>query len=69
MKLLISEKISYYRKQKNMTQEQLAKQIGISAQAVSGWEREAGYPDITLLPGISHALGISIDELEESMVD
>ena len=63
MKLLIGEKISYYRKQKNMTQEQLANQIGISAQAVSGWERGVGYPDITLLPGISHALGISIDEL------
>ena len=63
MKLLIGEKINYYRKQKNMTQEQLAGQIGISAQAVSGWERETGYPDITLLPGISHALGISIDEL------
>ena len=63
MKLLIGEKISHYRKQKNMTQEQLANQIGISAQAVSGWEREVGYPDITLLPGISHALGISIDEL------
>lgn len=63
MKLLVGEKISYYRKQKNMTQEQLANQIGISAQAVSGWEREVGYPDIVLLPGISHALGISIDEL------
>lgn len=63
MKLRIGEKISYYRKQKNMTQEQLANQIGISAQAVSGWEREVGYPDIVLLPGISHALGISIDEL------
>ncbi|MBQ7923412.1 MAG: XRE family transcriptional regulator [Clostridia bacterium] len=63
MKLLIGEKISYYRKRKNMTQEQLANRLGISAQAVSGWEREVGYPDITLLPGISHALGISIDEL------
>lgn len=63
MKLLIGKKISYYRKQKNITQEQLAGKIGISAQAVSGWEREVGYPDITLFPGISHALGISIDEL------
>jgi len=63
MQLLIGEKISFYRKKKNMTQEQLANQIGISAQAVSGWERYVGYPDITLLPGISHALGISIDEL------
>ena len=46
-----------------MTQEQLANQIGISAQAISGWERGIGYPDITLLPSISHTLEISIDEL------
>lgn len=63
MKLLIGEKIIHYRKKKNMTQEELAKMIGISPQAVSGWERECGYPDITLLPGIAHALGITIDEL------
>ena len=63
MKLFIGEKISYYRKKKNMTQDELAKMIGISPQAVSGWERECGYPDITLLPGLSRALGITIDEL------
>ena len=63
MKLLIGEKISYYRKQKNMTQEQLANQIGISAQAVSGWEREVGYPDITLLQPLAYYFGVSLDEL------
>lgn len=63
MKLLIAEKIYYYRKKKDMTQEDLANAIGVSAQAVSGWERNCGYPDITLLPGIAHALGITIDEL------
>ena len=63
MKLLIAEKIYQYRKKKDMTQEELANMIGVSAQAVSGWERNCGYPDITLLPGIAHALGITIDEL------
>ena len=63
MKLHIGEKISHYRKLKNMTQEQLASRIGISAQAVSGWERAVGYPDITLLPGLSHVLGVTIDTL------
>lgn len=63
MKLLIGEKIQHYRKKNDMTQEDLANQIGVSPQAVSGWERNCGYPDITLLPGLSHALGITIDEL------
>lgn len=63
MKLNISEKILHYRKRKNFTQEELASAIGVSAQAVSGWERDCGYPDITLLPGIARTLGISIDEL------
>lgn len=63
MRLLIGEKIQHYRKKNDMTQEDLAIQIGVSPQAVSGWERNCGYPDITLLPGISHALGITIDEL------
>ncbi|MBQ4354212.1 MAG: helix-turn-helix transcriptional regulator [Clostridia bacterium] len=63
MKLLIAERIVHYRKLKNMTQESLAGAVGVSAQAVSGWERSCGYPDITLLPGIAHTLGITIDEL------
>lgn len=63
MKLIIGDKINYHRKKKNMTQEDLANMVGISAQAVSGWERNCGYPDITLLPGIARALGITIDEL------
>lgn len=60
---MIAEKIYYYRKKNDLTQEDLANAIGVSAQAVSGWERSCGYPDITLLPGIAHTLGITIDEL------
>lgn len=63
MKLLIAERIYNHRKRKNMTQEELAASIGVSSQAVSDWERSCGYPDITLLPGIAHTLGITIDEL------
>ncbi len=63
MKILIGKKIIHYRKKKNLTQEELAASVGVSPQAVSGWERECGYPDITLLPGIAHTLGITIDEL------
>lgn len=46
-----------------MTQEQLAAEIGVSAQAVSKWERGATMPDISLLPDISVLFGVSIDEL------
>lgn len=63
MKLLIGEKILQYRKKNDMTQDQLAASVGVCAQAVSGWERGCSYPDITLLPGIAHTLGITIDEL------
>lgn len=50
------------RKEKGMTQEQLADAVGVSAQAVSKWEMNS-YPDAALLPGIAEKLGVSIDEL------
>ena len=45
------------------TQEELAQRIGVSAQAISNWERGVGYPDVTMLPSLAAALGISTDEL------
>lgn len=50
------------RKEKNITQEQLADAVGVSAQAVSKWEM-TGFPDSQLLPSIADYLGVSIDEL------
>lgn len=50
------------RKQKGLTQEQLADTVGVSAQAVSKWEQN-GFPDTPLLPAIADSLGVSIDEL------
>ena len=62
MELKIGEKIAKYRKQKDYTQEQLGKLVGVSGQAVSKWEN-GGVPDTYLLPTISKVLGVSIDAL------
>lgn len=51
------------RKEKGMTQMELADQLNISFQAVSNWERGMSMPDISKLPEISELLGISVDEL------
>ena len=47
----------------NLTQDQLAEQMGVSSQAVSKWENDLSCPDISLLPSLSDLFGISIDEL------
>lgn len=59
----ISEQISRLRRQKGMTQEQLASRLGVSYQAVSKWENEQSCPEITLLPLLSDVFQISLDEL------
>ena len=56
-------KISAARKAKNMTQMELADQMGISFQAVSNWERGSSMPDISKLPELAEILGVSIDQL------
>ncbi len=58
----IGSRISELRKEKAVTQDELAKAVGISAQAVSKWER-GGVPDIELLPVIADYFGVSIDYL------
>lgn len=50
----------------NLTQEKLAETLGVTAQAVSKWENGVGYPDIALLPELSAALGVTLDELFET---
>lgn len=50
------------RKEKGITQEQLADAVGVSAQAVSKWEMTS-FPDTQLLPAIAEFLGVTIDEL------
>lgn len=62
----IGKQIRTHRQRANMTQEKLAEALNVTAQAVSKWENEVGCPDISLLPELSAALGITIDELFES---
>lgn len=63
MKLLIGENIKKMRFERNLTQEEIATQLGVSFQAVSKWERGEGYPDITMLPVIANYFKVSVDEL------
>ena len=59
----IGNRIARYRKAKNLTQEALANQMGVSSQAVSKWETDASCPDISALPQLCRILGITTDEL------
>jgi len=59
----ISECILNYRKERGISQGEFGELLGVSAFAVSKWEREVCYPDIFLLPDISNLIGISIDEM------
>ncbi len=51
------------RKEKNLTQKDLAKMLNVTDKAVSKWERGKSYPDISLLEPLSEALNISVVEL------
>lgn len=59
----IGNKIKILRKQRGITQEQLADSIGVSFQAVSKWENNIALPDITLAPILASYFGVSMDEL------
>ncbi|MBQ9899167.1 MAG: helix-turn-helix domain-containing protein [Ruminococcus sp.] len=62
MKLKFSENLSRARREKGLTQSQLASQLSVTPQAVSKWEK-GSYPDSELLPEISRILGVSLDVL------
>lgn len=49
------------RKEKNMTQKQVADLMNISDKTISKWERGLGFPDISLLPELSQIFGVSVD--------
>ncbi len=59
----IHQNIAYYRKRLGYTQEQLAAQLGVTAQSVSKWENELSSPDISLLPDLAKALGVDVNAL------
>ena len=57
--------IAALRKQKGMTQLELARQMGVTNKAVSKWERDLSFPDVASLPKLAEVLGTSVDELLE----
>ena len=61
--MTFAEKLKSIRKQAGMSQEQLAEKLGVSRQAVTKWETDAGIPDIENIMAISALFDISIDEL------
>ncbi|MDO5399913.1 MAG: helix-turn-helix transcriptional regulator [Eubacteriales bacterium] len=63
MNLKIGETIKALRRQRDLTQEEVAAHLGISFQSVSKWERGEGYPDITMLPALANYFHVTVDEL------
>ncbi len=59
----LGKMIRKYRKIRNLTQEEMAGRLGVTAPAVNKWENENSYPDITLLAPIARLLDISLDTL------
>ena len=63
MKETFGQRFLKLRKARNLTQEDIAKKLNISAQAVSKWENDVSSPDISLLSDIASIFNITIDEL------
>ena len=65
MDMTIGKRIAFFRKEKGLTQEELASHMGISPQAVSKWENDQTCPDISALPKLARLFGVTVDELLE----
>lgn len=63
MEQTLGKRIMTNRKRLGLTQDQLAEQLGVTAQAVSKWENDQSCPDISILPQLAEIFGISTDSL------
>lgn len=63
MTLNLGTKIRDLRRRDGRTQDDLAQALGVSCQAVSRWENDSTFPDMTLIPAIANYFGVTIDEL------
>ncbi len=61
--LNIGNVIGELRRSKGITQTDLADYLSVTPQAVSKWERNLSYPDITIIPEIARYFGVTIDSL------
>ena len=62
-RIIVAQRVKSFRREKRLTQEQFAIELGVSPQAISKWEREECYPDITFLPTLADALGCTVNDL------
>ena len=65
MDMTIGKRIAQLRREKGLTQEELANRMGVSPQAVSKWENDQTCPDISALPKLARLFGVTVDELLE----
>ena len=63
MKKTLGALIAQTRREKGMTQLELAGKMGVTDKAVSKWERDLACPDVQSLPTLADALGLSLEEL------
>lgn len=63
MNIKLAENLQFLRKEKGITQEELAETFGVTSQSISKWELGINCPDITMLPKIADYYRVSIDEL------
>lgn len=63
---MLSDRIRELRKRAGLSQDALAERIGVSRQAVTKWETNAGLPDISNLTALAHLFEVSVDELLEN---
>ncbi len=66
MKKTLGMMIAELRKQKGMTQLELADKMGVTDKAVSKWERDLSCPDIASIPNLAEILGVSVEELMQN---
>lgn len=59
----LGQMISSLRKEKGMTQNDLAEKMNVTDKAVSKWERDLSYPDINSIPRLAETLDVSVEEL------
>ncbi len=59
----LGQRIAFYRKKCNLTQEELAEKCSVTPQAVSKWENDISAPDISLIPVLAELFNITCDEL------
>ena len=67
--MTLGQRISFQRKQKSLTQQQLGEQLNVSAQAISKWENDQAEPDVATIIKLSEIFGISVSELMKGEAD